>query len=129
MSLGANLEVVDPSGQCPLHKAVFFDHPSMIQVLLENNGPMDSRDQRGRTALHLAAVHNRFCCARVLLRHAMERGGELGLRAFLNLRDIGGHTALHTAKYHENNSMYKFLVGRGADFSIKSNIGVTAENY
>ena len=46
-------------------------------------------DARRRTALHIAAEHNRLEISRYLLRRADEK--------FINARDIDGKTALHTA--------------------------------
>jgi len=58
-----------------------------VQLLLTNGAEADVKDQKGRTALHLASKNGHETVVQLLLRN----GAELGVQ------DWKGHTALHLA--------------------------------
>jgi ankyrin repeat protein len=57
LDAGADIRAADPrDGSTLLHQvAVFDDDPELVSTALAAGAPLDDRDHRGRTPLHLAA--------------------------------------------------------------------------
>lgn len=64
---GANRELPAPNGQPPLVFAITQGRPEMVETLLALNAPVDSRDQRGNSALHHAVRLDDFTNSEKLL--------------------------------------------------------------
>ena len=58
----ANIEVQDPMGQTPMHRAAIAKQPECLRLLLQdercNNETVDIKDDMGRTVMHWACLHN-----------------------------------------------------------------------
>lgn len=81
---------VDHDGQTLLQAAAAQKSPSaVLDALLTKNIPIDWTDKNGRTALHLAALHQNAAAVDLLIAH----------KANLNAVDHLGATPLHYAVY------------------------------
>ena len=99
-----------------LHKAAFADRHKAMRRLTEVRGvPVDGVDERGRTALHVAAYEGKLEAARVLL--------ELG--ASVHVADHRGRTALHLAAFADRRLLIKLLRAHGAVGNVKDGLGRT----
>ena len=58
----ANIEVQDPMGQTPMHRAAIAKQPECLRLLLQDervtNETVDIKDDMGRTVMHWACLHN-----------------------------------------------------------------------
>ena len=110
----AKLEKAKPDTS--LHKAAFADRHKAMRRLTEVRGvPVDGVDERGRTALHVAAYEGKLEAARVLL--------ELG--ASVHVADHRGRTALHLAAFADRRLLVKLLRAHGALGNVKDGLGRT----
>ncbi|XP_054824812.1 ankyrin repeat-containing protein At5g02620-like [Prosopis cineraria] len=57
----------DDDGWSPLHLAVIFESPELIEMLLKHGGTAYMRDKKGRTALHLAAYYGNGSLVRKII--------------------------------------------------------------
>ena len=88
---GADLGVKTPEGETVLHLAV--DSAPRVKMLLEKGAQVldiDAQDNRGRSALHYAAVVGNRASMELLLAN----------RADVTLRDLDGASTLHFAVNH-----------------------------
>lgn len=103
-------EAIDaPSGEKArtlLHVLVAARHGDATEVLLELGPKIGSKDEDGRTALHIAAAVNSPGLAKLLLR--------LG-RAPVNARDCDGRTPLHVASEAGHALICRTLMRCGAN--------------
>lgn len=65
---GANVNAQDSNGHTPLHWAIGNDHGNIIQFLI-NQKAENLADNVGKTALDIAALHNKPQAAKILLEH------------------------------------------------------------
>ena len=89
-----------------------------IFTLVEADADLTMRDDKGRTALILAAQHRHNSCLEVLLKAG----------AKIDEQDLNGSTALHWAAScdGDDDGAVKLLVDLGADFTLKDARGETA---
>lgn len=70
--LGADVDArAAPSRLTPLHFAAKEGHVSTVQELLSLGADINSRDERKRSALHLACAGQHASCVRLLLRSGL----------------------------------------------------------
>ncbi|EME89136.1 uncharacterized protein MYCFIDRAFT_206237 [Pseudocercospora fijiensis CIRAD86] len=112
LGAGINPDEVDALGRTALHWAAVTDNEEMMKLLLtvrfRGESPQarcNARDSRMKTALHLAASHNRCHLLQVLLAH----------KADVHARSDGGWTALHNACQSGPWSMVKALIDAACD--------------
>ena len=99
-----------------LHKAAFADRHKAMRRLIEVRGvPVDGVDERGRTALHVAAYEGKAEAARVLL----------ALGASVHVADHRGRTALHLAAFADRRPLIRLLRAHGALGNAKDGLGRT----
>ena len=104
-SLNPRLDENDPDGgYSALHVAVNTSQLSVLQILLENHGPVNARDEFGRTALATAADCGNAECVSKLLDYG----------ANIEIQDIWGNTALYLAQCNEHWNVALRLVEAGA---------------
>jgi ankyrin repeat protein/nucleoside phosphorylase len=77
---------------------------------------IDSRDNRGKTALHWAALKGNEAVVRLLVDNGAD----------IKTKDKDGDTVLHRAAQKGSEAMVQVLVDRGADLDVKDNDGQTA---
>jgi len=102
-------------GKTPLHYAVTYAAPKMIELLLEKGADINAPDNSGLTPLHVAAMLDRTNEAQALIAHG----------ANIEARDSFGDTPLHTAALFGQAHMVELLVKAGADLATLNNNQLT----
>ena len=106
----ANLNLPDSGGRLPLHVAVLFGHPDVVELFLiqgaDPNAPESNREQL--TALHWAVDRGSKALAEVLLTH----------QANVNAVDASGNTPLHSAAGRGFRAVAEVLLSRGAKLDL-----------
>jgi len=117
--LGRNIEALD-GGRTPLLEAASSGESTTVRLLLDRGARVEAKDERGRTALHIAMesdrVTNRPGTIRALLDHGADPNG----------RGPHGRTPLMEAVHYERARVIELLVSRGADLEARDAGGRTA---
>lgn len=108
LTRGATLRA-DKDLVSPLHKAVSFDRPELIQALAHKGG-IDARTRTGNTALMLAAHSNQPHAIRALI--------DLGAK--IDLQNTVGDTALIIATAQRSLDSAQILIEAGASLSNRN---------
>jgi ankyrin repeat protein len=87
----------------------------LIWAMVGRGLTLDSVDECGRTALHLAVADNNESIVRSLLENG----------ANIKLRDVSGATPLKCSILDQNAGIAKVLLEYGADFDERYNFGIT----
>ncbi|XP_069675519.1 putative leucine-rich repeat-containing protein DDB_G0290503 [Periplaneta americana] len=119
---GASLTAIQRNqfGDLPIHLATAYNHPDLVNWMLDNKVPVDIRNQLGATALITAANNDRLNIATLLL----DRGAEVNAQT--NASNSDHRTALHEAAGRGFVDMVNLLLNRGADVnSVTSDEGQT----
>lgn len=66
--------VRDKAGQMPIHRAAAVGQRVVVEVLLENNSPVDPKDAEGWTPLHHAVAEGHGDVAVLLLKKGADSG-------------------------------------------------------
>ena len=137
----------------PLQYAIFKNNTNIINTLLHYGADINRKDSLGDNALMYAA---RFSSAEVIdtilnyssnsyrvvdiygntpLHNASSLGNTNALIALMNrtpininIQNVNGDTPLHLAVKNNNSNTYRFLLLKGADYSIKNYDGKTASD-
>ena len=138
----------------PLHRAsqgMREGHRDIMRLLLYHGANCNARDNRGNTALHLAASEGHLDVARMLLERGADvnsqnnegltplqrasQGLQEGYRDIMRLlldhgancdnRDNRGNTALHLAASEGHLDVARMLLERGAEVDSQNNEGLT----
>ena len=134
-----------------LFDAIRQDDTILFDEVLPTIEDLDATDERGSTALVLAAYYNRLYMLDKLLYAAADPnvGGAMGKPihgaaykgfneiikhlvyhgASLDVADSQGTTALHYAVLGSNCELVGFLLARGARYDIDDNSNMTAKEY
>ena len=104
LSRGANINIVDKSGDTPLNTALLHNKKAVIELLVANGADVRHAGTWGHTPLHNAAINGDADTARLLLDHGADP----------NAVDDAGETPLDIAS---NAPVADFLVGHGAHVS------------
>ncbi len=112
---GAKINLKDMEGKTPLSYAMELESLEVAQILIANGADIFSPDKRGTTPFDIAI-----------------RGGEKTLDWFINRSNITytdnqGNTPLHHAAIDHNNSLYQYLIKRGASPSVFNKDGYTPD--
>ena len=110
-----DLHSVDDKGCTPLHIAVLAGKVEFSQLLIEHSIDLDVWDTEDWTLLHMAAYRGLFEVSLILL----ERYG--AIKAYLNMRNKKGRTALHLASQWHRSSIVALLLKFGADVKAQDN--------
>lgn len=86
-------------------------------ILLDGGADVNRRDNRGRTALIIAASEH---CYKDTLKELVRAGADV------NVADKDGKTALHYALRYGSQDVARYLVKKGADYNRADNNGTTA---
>ncbi len=147
--LGKTYTITDSDGNTPVHIAVKEKaSASLIQMLVDEGYPVDTRNSDGYTALNYAIEMNDIRSALVLLENganpfqmidkkglngisiALEKGNSTMISNIVKyagkMTDVQGNTILHYAAKTSSVEMVKKLISYGIDKSIKNVSGDTA---
>ena len=147
--LGNNYTITDSDGNTPVHIVVKSKASNqLLQVLIEEGYPVDTRNADGYTALNYAIENNDVKTAVVLLENGanpfqmIDKKGKNGISIALDkknksmisnivkyagkMTDTQGNTILHYAAKTSDDEMVKTLISYGIDKSIKNVSGDTA---
>lgn len=148
LQAGALLTAIDRNGKTPLMRASEGDHTAVVEELLANFPPLDSVDAQGRTALMAACCSQRGDYAltpKILIERganqtiqdnngmtalmlAVQAGHNFivsmlcrahGVDQVINAKDTSGKTALFWAAAGGHKECFDYLVGKGANESLK----------
>ena len=141
----------EPSALSTLLNAIRQDDTTLFDEVLPTIKDLDAADERGSTALVLAAYYNRLYMLDKLLYAAADPniGGAMGNPihgaaykgateiikhlvyhgASLDIADSQGTTPLHYAVLGGNCELVEFLLARGAQYDIQDNSNMTAKEY
>ena len=137
----------------PLQYAIFKNNTNIINILLKHGADINRKDSLGDNALMYAA---RFSSTEVIdtilnyssnsyrvvdiygntpLHNASSLGNTNTLIALMNrtpisinIQNINGDTPLHLAVKNNNSNTYRFLLLKGADYTIRNYDGKTASD-
>jgi len=104
-----------PLGKRPLHYAVTYGKPELIEFLISKGADVNAADDTGLTPLHAAAMLGRVKEADLLLKHG----------ANIEARDEFGDTPLHIAALFGQSAMLELLAGAGANLHTTNNDSAT----
>lgn len=102
-------------GFTPLHIACREVHQAIVECWLEQNYPVDDKDDKGRTPLHWAVIVGSL----VLCRKLLQAG------ASTEVKDIEGSTALHRAAENGHTEIICALLGRNANIEATNKENAT----
>ena len=116
-----------------LMAAVNQEDLEFAEYLIEVGADVNlSLPRGGETALHKAAVNNKFRSMKMLI----DNGGDVDLRAkegghsdMDGFRDLWGETPLHIAAVRSDKDVIKLLLDAGADKTLKTTQGRTPLDY
>lgn len=150
MENGADLNAkVKGSGWTPFFLASLGGHTEMVTWFIGNGIPLEMKDGKGRSAVHITAQQDHKELVELLLRygigiHAQDKAGMTPLHsaslsgrqdtaslliakgADINSRDFAGQTPLHLAAFGGNTRLIELLTARGAEIDGRDNTGETA---
>jgi ankyrin repeat protein len=108
-------------GWTPLHLTAFFGRLELVKILLDAGAPMlaISKNNESNLPINAAAAGRRNDVVRLLI----ERGCPPDARA-----SDQGYTALHLAANSGNVELVEFLLRSGADRSLRTGAGQTAQD-
>jgi len=119
----ADLEVRDQIGRTPLLWAATNSNVELATFLLDNHANVAATNNRGRTALHLAAESNdkehREDMVRLLLAHGADPGAA----------SDGGWTPLHNAAQSGHLAVAALLLAANANVNAELSNGMTPLQY
>ena len=117
IAAGANPAAHNLVKRTPLHRAAEGGHLECLGLLLSDpRVRVDARDDRGNTALYMAAAGGQLTALQ-----ALETAG-----ADLHMLNAKGASALHTACVNSELPMVRYLLSRGFDASAADHEGNTA---
>lgn len=121
---GASMAIADGDGRSAVHYAVCNDAQRCLFVMLQQPGVdkcINSKDNRGRTALHLAiGAETPIMCAKILLDNSATD---------VNCTDSSMRTPLHWAAVCNRPDVIEVLFMRGANPNYRDVSGRTPMHY
>lgn len=147
--LGSNKKITDSDGNSPLHIVVRNKgRNELLELLIEENYPIDVRNSNGYTALNYAIEENDIDRALILLRNganpfqmidkrnrngitiALEKNNKQMINNIIKYAgdktDVQGNSILHYAAKTSSDDVISNLIACGVDKSIKNVSGETA---
>ena len=120
ISKGSEVNTPLPEGRFPLHFVIqdnnIANSFAVVQYLVSRGARIDTRNNKGKTSLHLASESDRFD----IVEYLVSKGAQL------NIQDNQGRTPLHLAAWMSRFHIVKHLVSKGAKIDIQDHEGKTA---
>jgi ankyrin repeat protein len=110
-----------PAQGAEIHKAVIKGSLDKVAALLKDHPEqLESKNDLGRTPLHLAVIHNKLEIAELLLANG----------ANVNARDPDQHTPLIWTQWiYNHDKMERLLLAHGADVNLTDRWNMSALDY
>jgi len=99
------INITDPGGYTPLHKAAYNGHPEIVEYLISKGAELNARSNSGSTPLHGAAFYGHPEAAIILI----EKGAEI------DIKNDGGYTPFLSACAGGKSETASLLLDHGAD--------------
>ena len=120
-----DVDARDVSGNTALHTAILDQNQNAVNILLSHGADINNQNRKGETPIHVAAKS----CARdpYFGFPSIKIGALLGKskRAFLEIQDGTGNTALHNAVIADRLDAVEDLIAAGARIYTRNKAGVT----
>ncbi len=118
LTAGIKLEEVDENGGTILHWSAGRNENDLVQAILEKGIDVNTKDKRGMTALHMAAlsISDNNDMVKILVKAGAD----------VTATDRNGFTPLHCAAYEGHFNIIVALIEAGANVGSKSTTGSTA---
>mmetsp|Transcript_8801 Transcript_8801/g.9518 ORF Transcript_8801/g.9518 Transcript_8801/m.9518 type:complete len:522 (-) Transcript_8801:197-1762(-) len=97
------------------------DLPALTDICKEFQKLLEFQDNRGYTALHIAALNNKDDIVLFLLKEADKRVDADAKRTWINCQTEEGFTALHFASFRGNLELLVLLLDNGGDINCLNN--------
>ncbi|CAB0031723.1 unnamed protein product [Trichogramma brassicae] len=117
------IDARDKNGNTPLHLAIFYDNPNLLEMLLVRGADLNSLNKDGLTPLH--SICNKEEEADDLAKRFFEIGEKFNKPVRIDSRDIDGNTPLHVAIHKNHVNLIGFLLRKGADPNSPNKNGET----
>lgn len=118
---GADVNIQDENGNTPLKFASAEPQPDVLRTLISLGASPELADWRGFTPIHCVAGHGFYDEAIEMAEILINAGADVNARSAEH-----GFVPLHEVR---TTKMVDFLLGRGADPTIKNDAGQTPEEY
>mmetsp|Transcript_4322 Transcript_4322/g.13946 ORF Transcript_4322/g.13946 Transcript_4322/m.13946 type:complete len:281 (+) Transcript_4322:325-1167(+) len=99
----------DKQGKTPLMLAAEYNHPEIVNELLDLGADAMMESSNGGTALHLAVATKSEAAIIAMLSHS-----KVDRTHLVDVPDRNGRTPLHIAAFSENENMTRVLIDHGA---------------
>jgi len=148
LTRGANVNSINPKGQTPLFKAVYYDYAEIARLLVKHGATVNMRDQDGLAPISLASSRNLGGMFATLIElgasihpegnfvpiaEAAARGFAKGIKAILerdpsyvNYQNEKGNTPLHLAVINQHTGSIAALLAFKPNLQLKNNGNYTA---
>ncbi|THD19311.1 26S proteasome non-ATPase regulatory subunit [Fasciola hepatica] len=113
----ADVNVINSTGQCPLHYAASKNRLKIAEMLLDAKASAAVQDWGGTTPLHRAIAQENLDMAKLLLERCPS--------SLVSLADKEGYTPLHYACEEQNMSAVRLLLEHGASATVQGKDGKT----
>lgn len=107
LSRGAERHVVGVFGETPVDRALLYEHPNIVLMLLDG-ADVNARYQFGRTALHIAAGYPIDDVAAKVVESLLKKGADVGAVYKQSI------TPIYSAVFKRNIKVVKLLLEAGA---------------
>lgn len=116
---GIDVNAQDSDAQTILHSAASEGEIEVAKLLVSKGADVNAVGPAGKTPVHLATESGQQAIVEYLLAHG----------ANINAKDSEGNTPLHYATFslnHVPKSIMELLIAKGADATIRNNVGFSA---
>ncbi|KAL6077642.1 Cytohesin-4 [Balamuthia mandrillaris] len=110
-----DVNITDKEGATPLHKAAFFGHLLLVDLLIKCGADVSTQDEEGATPLHKAAFSGKVTCVNYLLQAGAD----------VESQDGEDGTPLHNAAFNGHTECVKALLALQANLNSADNTGAS----
>jgi ankyrin repeat protein len=131
MLLKANPELVaitDDEGKMPLHRAAINGHKDVAEWLLEHGADINVKDKYREILLNKKVMQGSKDTAATSDSIGLTESAKAGIYGYF-ADYSSGYTPLHWTAIDGMKDMAEFLLARGADVNVRTNLGETPLHY